>query len=315
MINIDKFKEIRVLVIGDIMLDEYIFGDVKRISPEAPVPIVSLKKRINTLGGAGNVINNLYSLGAKVDVVGILGMDSASSIIHEKFSEMNIDTFGLICTTNRPTTIKTRVISCNQHLIRIDEELTNEIDYKFYQKMIDRIESRISFADIVIISDYNKGVISKELVRKIIELAKTQNILVLADPKSDDFLKYQNVDIITPNLKETEIAYGKKIINIVDTARWLCGVKLKTKRLLITCGKDGMVLFEDNKINIIKSKTKQVFDVSGAGDTVITLLALGLASGNSFKKSAILANEAAGIVVGKLGTSVVTVDELKENYK
>jgi len=314
MINIDDFQKVKVLVIGDLMVDEYLWGSVDRISPEAPVPVVRVKKESHALGGAGNVIHNLVAMGAKVFAIGTAGTGKAGKMIFEKLADLNIETDGIISEPERPTTRKTRVIASNQQVLRIDKEIKKNINADTLEKLIRTMESKISEVNLIILSDYDKGLVTKELVQKTVELAKKHNIMTIADPKSLDFSKYENVSMLTPNKKEASLASHMDIRS--DQELFAAGHKIMAHasldRLLITCGKDGMVLFEkDKKPHAIESKARQVFDVSGAGDTVISILGLGLAIGGSFKDSAMVANVAAGIVVAKVGTATASIDELK----
>jgi D-glycero-beta-D-manno-heptose-7-phosphate kinase len=315
IIDIDKFKELNVLVIGDLMIDEYVWGSVDRISPEAPVPVVSVRDTSFTLGGAGNVVNNLVSMGAKVSVVGTAGTGETGKMLIQKLNDSNVETSGVIEESYRPTTRKTRIIASNQQMLRIDNEKTKEINSATSEKLKNLLKKMIPLSDLIIISDYAKGLITKKIVTSIVESAKEKNILTLVDPKGLDYSKYENVSIITPNQKEAALAANTEIYSIDDIV--YAGKKILNKinleKLLITCGKDGMVLFETGADPyIIESKARQVFDVSGAGDTVISILGLALASGATFKQSAITANCAAGIVVGKVGTATLTVQELKD---
>ncbi len=314
-INIDTFKSVKALVIGDLMIDEYLWGSVDRISPEAPVPVVCVEKESHTLGGAGNVINNLVSMGAQVLPIGTAGTGKAGQMIFEKLEDLGIKTDGIISEPERPTTRKTRVIASNQQVLRIDKEIKKNINGNTLEKLVNIIERKISGVNLIIISDYNKGLITKELVRQTVKLAKKFNVLTLADPKALDFSRYEQVSILTPNRKEASLAANMDIKS--DQDLFVAGRKImdqvKLERLLITCGKDGMVLFENGKEPYtIESKARQVFDVSGAGDTVISLLGLGLAVGETFKSSAMIANAAAGIVVAKVGTATASIDELKQ---
>lgn len=312
--DIDAFKQIKVMVIGDLMIDEYLWGHTDRISPEAPVPVVSVDREDYTLGGAGNVIHNLTAMGAKVIAVGTAGTGRAGKMIFEKLEELGIGTGGVISEPDRPTTRKTRVIASNQQVLRIDKEIKKEITEKTLEKLVRFIETQITDVNLIILSDYDKGLISKVFVRKIVRLAKEYGILILADPKSLNFSKYENVNILTPNKKEASLAANVDIKTDIDlfTAGRKIMDQVKLDKLLITCGKDGMVLFETGKKPMtIASEARQVFDVSGAGDTVISLLGLGLASGATFEESAMLANAAAGIVVGKVGTAAASIEELK----
>ncbi len=315
MINIDDFQKVRALVIGDLMIDEYLWGSVDRISPEAPVMVVSVDKETHTLGGAGNVINNLKAMGAKVEAVGLSGTGSAGKMIFEKLETLGIPTDGIISESDRPTTRKTRVVASNQQVLRIDREIKKKITPDSFDKLVKIIERKIPEVDVIILSDYDKGLITGTLVKEIVRLAEKNRVMVLADPKALDFSKYEKVSILTPNRKEASIAAHMDIRSNEDLIK--AGQKImaiaRLEKLLITCGKDGMMLFETGAAPFaIASKARQVFDVSGAGDTVIALLGLGLATGASFRDSAKVANEAAGIVVAKVGTATASIDELKQ---
>jgi len=315
MINIDAFKNVTALVIGDLMIDEYLWGIVDRISPEAPVPVVCVEKESHTLGGAGNVINNLVAMGADVLAIGTAGTGKAGKMILKKLESLGIGTDGIISEPQRPTTRKTRVIASNQQVLRIDREIKRNINADTLERLIKILEDKIPKASLIILSDYDKGLLTSELIEKTVDLAKKHNVLTLADPKSLDFSKYKNVSILTPNKKEAGLAAHMDIKSEKDlfAAGYKIMDQVKLEYLLITCGKDGMVLFEKGKEPFtIESKARQIFDVSGAGDTVISFLGLGLAIGASFKQSASIANTAAGIVVAKVGTATVSIDELRQ---
>lgn len=313
--DIDRFSRIRVLVIGDLMIDEYLWGRVERISPEAPVPVVAVDRENHTLGGAGNVINNLTAMGAGVFAVGTAGTGQAGKMIFRKMDELGVGTDGIISEPDRPTTRKTRVIASNQQVLRIDKEIKRHISPETLDRLTRIINANIGQVDLIIISDYDKGLVTRELVARTADMASENGVLVMADPKSLNFEKYAGVSVLTPNKKEAGLAASMDIDSEADL--FAAGEKLMAQvgldRLLITCGKDGMVLFEkDQPPHVIASKARQVFDVSGAGDTVISILGLGLAAGETFKDSAMIANAAAGIVVGKVGTATVSIDELKK---
>ena len=313
-INLNDFQDIKALVIGDLMIDEYLWGSVDRISPEAPVPVVSIEKESHALGGAGNVIHNLVAMGAGVSAIGTAGTGKAGRMIFEKLEDLGIETDGIISEPQRPTTRKTRVIASNQQVLRIDKEIKKNINNNTLEKLVKIIENKISDIDLIILSDYDKGLVIKELIQQTVKLAKKYNILTLADPKALNFSKYELVSTLTPNKKEASLAANMDIKSNQDifAAGEILMDKIKLDRLLITCGKDGMILFEKSKKPyIIESQAQQVFDVSGAGDTVISLLGLGLATGATFKESAMVANAAAGIVVAKLGAATPSMDELK----
>lgn len=315
MINIDTFQELRVLVIGDLMLDEYLWGRVDRISPEAPVPVVAVERESHTLGGAGNVINNLSAMGARVFAMGTVGTGQAGRDVLQKLEALSVDVAGVIRDPDRPTTRKTRIIAASQQMLRIDREVSHRIGAHTLEALTRIIAGYIDKMDLVIISDYDKGLVTRELVTRIVELAKKSGVMTLADPKSMDFSKYMGVTVLTPNKKEAAIASGMQIQTPEEMEKAAAKIMAQAglEKLLITCGKAGMVLYATGKPAVtIASKARQVFDVSGAGDTVISLLGLGLASGATFEAAAGLANLAAGIVVAKVGTATASIDELKQ---
>jgi len=312
-IDILKFKDCRVLVIGDLMIDEYLWGDVDRISPEAPVQVVDVKKEELTLGGSGNVVNNLVALGAKVFAAGVIGTGRNGNMLLKRLGYLGVDAGGVVQEHGRPTTRKTRILAAHQHVLRIDREMRKEISGKTLEIISGFIRKKISEADVVIVSDYGKGLITKPLMARVVKAAKKHAKIIIADPKGLDYSKYTGVTLITPNRKEAALAAG---VEITDNSSLMeAGAKIidsfGIERLLVTCGKDGMVLFERGKKPYkIKAEARQVFDVSGAGDTVVAVLGLCLASGASLRAAASVANIAAGIVVGKVGTATVSEKEL-----
>ncbi len=314
-IDINRFKGQKIFVLGDMMIDEYIWGVVDRISPEAPVQIVSIKKVDYTLGGAGNVVNNLAALGADVSAAGVIGAGIDGQRLIKKFLALGVNTDSIIVEKERPTTRKTRIIAANQHVLRIDRETKKEISKKTFEKIIENVKNKIPHVNTLLISDYNKGLMTRELLSRILQIAKDHHKITIVDPKGLDFSKYSGATIITPNSKEATLAAGIEMeeeSGILKAGELLLS-DLNIEKLLITCGKDGMILFEMNKtVQTIKAKARQVFDVSGAGDTVLAVLGLALAAGASFKEGAFLSNIAAGIVVGKIGTATVSINELKE---
>ena len=315
MINIDDFKNVTALVIGDLMIDEYLWGSVDRISPEAPVPVVCVEKQSHTLGGAGNVINNLVAMEAKVLAIGTAGTGKAGQMIFEKLESLGIETDGIVSEPQRPTTRKTRVIASNQQVLRIDREIKRNINADTLERLVKIIKDKILQVNLIILSDYDKGLLTRELIGQTVKLAKKHKVMILADPKALNFSKYEQVSILTPNKKEAGLATNMDIKSEKDlfAAGYKIMDQVKLERLLITCGKDGMVLFEKGKEPFtIESKARQIFDVSGAGDTVISFLGLCLAIGATFKESAMVANAAAGIVVAKVGTATVSIDELRQ---
>lgn len=305
---IEKFNRSRVVVLGDLMLDKYIWGEVSRISPEAPVPVVEVKRSTSCLGGAGNVAHNLEILGGKPVLVGIVGDDEAGEWIRTHVR----DNRGIFLEPNRPTTVKTRIIAHHQQVVRVDLEKRIPVP-KSLEKEILHFLRNISF-DGLIISDYNKGLISSSLLKEVLVLAKKKNLPVFVDPKVENFHLFSPVTLITPNHHEAEKIVrkecrsddqveeaGKKIFSIIDT-----------HYIILKRGEQGMTVFERDKKPIhIPTLAKEVFDVTGAGDTVIATASLALLAGSTIEEAAILANAAAGIVVGKIGTATVTPEELK----
>ena len=310
---LQNFDNKKILVIGDVMLDQFMLGEVRRISPEAPVPIVEVKKHTFIPGGAGNVANNISSLSGKPIIVGIIGNDDTGKRLKKEFEERKIDISGLVVDNSRSTILKTRVIAHNQQVVRIDREEKKEIDKKIIQKLKMIIERKISDVSAVVFSDYNKGLTNIDFVEDVIDLSKKYKKIVVVDPKPQNLLKFKNVTIIAPNQTEAYISVGK----IVDEKYPIEKVGfeilelLNSSAVLITQGENGMTLFEKNrKVTHIKSIASEVYDVTGAGDTVVATLTLSLSTGADFLISTKLANYAAGVVVRKIGTATVTKDEL-----
>ena len=306
-----------IIVIGDFMLDHYIFGTTSRTSPEAPVPIVEFKDENYSLGGAGNVLANLKELDTNVIPLGIVGTDSAGLQLKKLIKEKNCDETNLIPVSNRHTTVKTRILSTNQQIVRIDKEETQKIPALISNKLIKSLNSHISKADVLIISDYAKGVCSKSMTSKIIEIANSHTVPVLVDPKTSDLSCYQGSYLITPNFKEFKNMINNQDIKDINDkqipllAKELL-IKYKIDNLLITKGSDGMSLVSSEKTIDISADAKEVFDVSGAGDTVIATIGFSLAHKIDLEESIQLANISAGIVVSKTGTATVTKEEIIE---
>ena len=302
-----------VLVIGDLMLDRYLIGDVQRISPEAPVPVVLLKQQNDRAGGAANVAANLAGLGVQTHIAGCVGQDTEASILIGLINRMGISTDAVIQSETRPTIAKTRVMSSHQQIVRIDQESSEKFSETDEVELRIRIDEALkSNPAIVILSDYAKGVLSEATCKAIIKECNFAGIPVLADPKGLDYSKYKGATALTPNKKETAEACG---VNINNTSELLDGAKklkadLNLQFLAVTRGEEGISLFEASQEHHIAATAKQVFDVSGAGDTVIATLAAGLVHGLTAQESLELANAAAGIVVGKVGTVPIDRDEL-----
>jgi len=312
-IDINKFAACRILVAGDLMVDEYLWGDVERISPEAPVQVVSVNSEEYTLGGAGNVISNLAALGAKISAAGVIGCGPNGQLVLNKLKSLGVQTRGVVQDRQRPTTRKTRVIASHQHVLRFDREVKTEISRQTMNTIARAAVKMTAEADLVMVSDYGKGLVTRPLMAKLIAAAQKHNKLLIVDPKGLDFKKYAGASLITPNKKEAATASGIEIVDpssLTKAARHLIN-KTGIDKILVTCGKEGMVYFEKGAPPFrIGTQARQVFDVSGAGDTVLAVLGLGIAAGYSIKESVVLANTAAGIVVGKVGTAAVSKPEL-----
>ena len=311
--DMKKLAACRILVVGDLMLDAYLWGDAERISPEAPVQVVSVGSEEQTLGGAGNVINNLAALGADVSAAGVIGAGPDGQQILNQLNALGVNTAGISQDPQRPTTRKTRIIANHQHVLRFDREVKTEINLKTINWISDSAAKMIAAADLVLVSDYGKGLITRGLMKKLNDTAQKNGKLLIVDPKGLDFKKYAGASIITPNRRETGLAAGIDIVDdqtLAEAARRLIK-KTGIEKILVTCGKEGMAYFEgDDPPFKIGTKARQVFDVSGAGDTVLAVMGLGVAAGYSIKEAVTLANTAAGIVVGKVGTATVSKSEL-----
>jgi D-glycero-beta-D-manno-heptose-7-phosphate kinase len=309
---LDKFENLPILVIGDVMLDKYILGDVERISPEAPVQVVTVKEERYTPGGAANVANNIVSLGGKAFLVGIVGEDSRQKFLFDELGKRKINFDGIFIDKEIVTIEKSRIIGRNQQLLRLDYETKNKISASTEKKILHFINAKIKHVKVIVISDYAKGLITKNLMKQTLTLSKKYDIPIIVDPKPVNMPYYKGVTLITPNNLEAEqmLSTFDKRKEDINKLGSLLQKKLHSS-ILITRGKDGISLFTD-KITHIPTKAKQVFDVTGAGDTVVAALALAVASDASLEESAVIANYAAGIVVQKMGTSTLSVEELKE---
>lgn len=314
MMNID-FSKARILVIGDIILDKYFHGKVKRISPEAPVPVILKQYEKTVPGGAANVANNLNKLESNVMLVGIAGNDNNGELLASILSDEGIKTD--VVKGENPTVTKIRIIGEHQQICRLDVEQDTPMTSQVKQGLHDTIVKQIHEHDLVVISDYDKGVVNPESAQLIINEAKKSKVPVVIDPKKKDWKLYEGATVITPNLKEfNEICNRLQLDedNLIDSGKYIRD-KFKLDNLLVTLSEKGMMLITDEEIHHIETVKKEVFDVSGAGDTVIATLAAGLASGFDVKKSTEIANIAAGIVVGKFGTAPVCLNELQEALK
>ena len=316
---IERFSEARIAVLGDIIMDEFIWGDVSRISPEAPVPVLDVERETRLLGGAANVVRNMGALGADAILCGVVGDDAMGREIVSELMGMGLRSDGVAVEEDRPTSIKTRVVARNQQIVRYDRESRAEIRAESVRRMLDFAAAAFSDIDAVVISDYGKGLITGPLMEGLWSLVRTKSInpemIVTVDPKTGNFEHYLGVDVITPNHHEAGQFCGFKIVDeetLKKAGRKMLNA-LNCRSVLITQGKDGMTLFEpDGEITHIPTVAKKVFDVTGAGDTVISAISLGLAVGMDLKAAAHVANVAAGIVVGEVGTSAATAAVVKD---
>lgn len=312
--KIDAFAKKTVLVIGDLMMDRFIWGKVDRISPEAPVPVVQVEREEDRPGGAGNVIYNLTSLGAKVFASGIVGMDNAGERLVRDFEYLGVRVEGILLDPARPTSLKTRVLATHQHIVRFDRESKVPISPEFERKLLDGLSSILGQVDAVILSDYGKGLITPRLISWITQRSGKTKLPVFVDPKPENFKLYKKVTCVTPNITEAFLGMGQLPKNEDEPVEEI-GKKimrmLGLQELIITRGAQGMTVFTNgSRPTHIPTRAREVFDVTGAGDTVISTYALAHVSGASAIEAAQLANLAAGIVVGKPGTATVSRPEL-----
>ena len=316
---LEKFSRGRIMVVGDLMLDEYRRGVVDRVSPEAPIPVVNLinnAERDVRLGGAANVFNNLISLGA-TDVVlcGVVGDDPDGEFVRDYLQQKNLTTEGLIVDPDRPTTIKTRIIAHNQQVVRLDREERGPLSSEIRKKLTTFITSRLDSLDAIIFSDYEKGVITPELLEVILPQAKQHGVIVAVDPKFTNFRHFKDVSIIVPNRKEASGFVRNEILSAQDALRAAQDILsgLNCKNVLIKLGEAGMRLVGTDGTDIsINTAAEQVFDVTGAGDTVISTLVLARTAGASWQEAARIANVAAGVVIHYIGTTAITRELLRQ---
>jgi rfaE bifunctional protein kinase chain/domain len=308
---IDSFSSIRVLIIGDVMLDSYIWGAVERISPEAPVPIINVKRKDFRLGGAANVALNILSLGAKPVLCALVGDDEDGKRLLQRMAESGMTNEGIVVSTNRPTTVKTRVIASHQHVVRVDEESDREANADEEKALVDRIAKLLPQCQVVVFEDYDKGAISSSLIDRTVALAASHNIPTVVDPKKRNFLAYQNVTLFKPNLKE--LREGLKIDvtasnqKQVEEATALLKDKLQAKGVMVTLSEHGVYIdFENQKIKL-PAHEREIADVSGAGDTVVSVAALCTALRLDPGTIASLSNLAGGLVCQHVG--VVPIDK------
>lgn len=306
-------KKPNILVIGDLMIDHYLWGSCDRISPEAPVQVVNVKKESSVLGGAGNVINNLVTLGSVVDVISVIGNDSVANELKSLLEKIDVPTSNLVVENNRKTSKKSRLIASQQQVLRYDMESIDDINENSHKQIIQTLEKNIDKYSSIILSDYGKGVLTTNLTKEIIKIANKNNIKVLVDPKGKDYSKYKGSYTLTPNKKEAmeatniDIKDESSLIEALKSLKTQCELKVS----LITLSEQGIAIFDD-ELTIKPTVAREVYDVTGAGDTVIASIAFALGNNLDIKDAIYFANLAAGVVVGKIGSATTTLDEIYE---
>lgn len=308
---IQRMKSSRVAVVGDIMLDRYLIGDTDRLSPEAPVPVVTVAERHAALGGAANVAANVAALGAQCLLVGVVGDDGDGAAIRQELAVGRLEDRFVLTVAGRPTTSKTRIIARGQQIVRIDDEVDSLVDEQDLTRLVSAARDALADADALLLEDYNKGALSPGLIVSVMEVARRRGIPVVVDPKYRQFFEYQGATVFKPNRKELESALGAAVDLQNGNALPEVLARLKVDNLLVTLGAEGMVLVtKDGNLTQIPSIARQIYDVSGAGDTVTAWLGTALAAGASVREAAQLANYAAGVEVGKPGVATVSPDEV-----
>jgi rfaE bifunctional protein kinase chain/domain len=323
--NFDKlfssFSDIKVAIVGDVMLDTYWWGHVERISPEAPVPVVSLDKKEYRIGGAGNVALNTAALNAQTFIISVLGNDEDGKKLTELFQQNKVDTSYLIATTERVTTSKTRIISRNQQMMRLDAEVTNDINTELENELIQQLKNCIkeNKPDVLILEDYNKGVLTQRSITEIIALCKANSIVTSVDPKRKNFFAYKGVDIFKPNLKEVKeglnLLFDDVNVDLLKSIHRGLNEKLQHKISLITLSEKGIFYHTGNTDKIIPTHERNIADVSGAGDTVIAIASLVYAATKDINLAAEMANIAGGLVCEEVGTAAINKEKLLQECK
>lgn len=310
---LNKFASVRILIVGDVMLDRYFWGTVGRISPEAPVPVVRLEKQTVTAGGAANVAANVAALGALAQLIGVAGNDQGADELKQILEKSGVDPKNLVQTASRQTTTKTRIIAHHQHVVRLDDETAAPLEARDCAQICGKAATLLAAADVVVLSDYAKGCLSDAVLTGVIEEARKNKKPVLVDPKGRDYRKYTGATLLTPNKSEASAAAGIEISDdeTLEAAGKKLLAELDTKAVLITLGEEGMRLFERHRKSVqIQATAREVYDVTGAGDTVIALLAAALGAGAELSDAARIANAGAGIAVEQIGTTAVGLGEL-----
>ena len=316
---LDSFSDRSILVVGDLMLDEYLWGHIERISPEAPVPVLNLIRRESMLGGAGNVLRNLSSLGATVTAAGVVGQDSTGRQILELLDILGADAQAVVTDRHRKSTRKTRLMSLEhgQQIFRLDEESAQEIRGEVEDRLIDAIQAKVEDVHAILCSDYQKGLLTPRVLQAVFDSARRQHVPAIVGPKDSNAAKYRGAAVLMPNAKELAQLVGTRVDGndwLTDAAKRLVEM-LGLQALVVTRGREGMCLFEPSSMGLrrvdVPTVAQSVYDVTGAGDTAIAAFALALASGADCESAAQLANFAAGIVVGQRGTASITVEEIR----
>jgi D-beta-D-heptose 7-phosphate kinase/D-beta-D-heptose 1-phosphate adenosyltransferase len=308
---IQRMKSRRVVVVGDIMLDRYLIGDTDRLSPEAPVPVVTVAERHAALGGAANVAANVAALGAQCLLVGVVGDDGDGAAIRQELAVGRLEDRFVLTIAGRPTTSKTRIIARGQQIVRIDDEVDTLLEGQDLSRLVTAARDALSDADALLLEDYNKGALSPGVIVAVMEVAKRRGIPIIVDPKYRQFFEYQGATVFKPNRRELESALGAAVDLQNGNALPEVLARLKVDNLLVTLGAEGMVLVtKDGNLTQIPSIARQIYDVSGAGDTVTAWLGTALAAGASIREAAQLANYAAGVEVGKPGVATVSPEEV-----
>jgi rfaE bifunctional protein kinase chain/domain len=311
--RIARFRGRRIAVLGDLMEDRYLWGRVERISPEAPVPVVEIDRETFTLGGAGNVAANLSALGAIPQLFGVLGDDADGRKLRESFESLGLDTAGVIVDRERPTTVKTRIIAHSQQVVRADRESRTELAGEGLSALLAAMERLLPGCDGLVVSDYGKGVIHPGTLFQALGIARARNFAVSVDPKESHIDAYRGVSILTPNQHEAGYVQGRRITDEASLLEvgWGLQRRLDAQAVLVTRGPDGMSLFErGGRYTYLPTVAREVYDVTGAGDTVVSVVALALAAGADFPTACHLANHAAGVVIREVGTAACTPDQL-----
>jgi rfaE bifunctional protein kinase chain/domain len=308
---IRRMKESRVVVVGDIMLDRYLVGDTERLSPEAPVPVVTVRERHAALGGAANVAANVSALGARSLLVGIVGDDTDGATLRQELAVARLEDRFVLSVASRPTTSKTRIIARSQQIVRIDDEVETLLDGVELERLIRVARDALADADALLLEDYNKGALAPKLIAAVMEVARRRGIPIVVDPKFRQFFEYAGATVFKPNRRELESALGAAVDLQNGNALPEVLARLKVDNLLVTLGAEGMVLvMKDGSTTHIPSIARDIYDVSGAGDTVTAWMGAALAAGASVRESAQLANYAAGVEVGKPGVATVSPEEV-----